>query len=268
MLLSVVRAIARRAGRSTVRRETNSATRCCESAAEPPLPHTISLRPACMASAVSLPACTTASWMDSSWSTAVMVSTDWLSCFLTRSLMMNSRVSARLTGGCRQEAGWCIRFGECGGIFEVDAIELHGVGALLNLSVNGSDVLAHHTEEKELERRDEKYSDQHGRKAKAEGRPEYQLKDEVDQGDEERETGPKETCERGQAKGDLRMVDNAEHADVVEGVPIVFGDPELAGRLVVEELYGGKADVGDHTAEVGVRVIEGLDEVDDLAVVK
>src|SRR5205823_4614261 len=140
---------------------------------------TISLRPACMAWAVSLPACTTASWMDSSLSTAVIVLTDWLSCFLTRSLMMNSRVGCLATGGCRQEAGWCIRFGECGGIFEVDAIEFYGVGALLDLSVNGSDVLAHHTEEKELERRDEKYSDQHGRKTKAEGRPEDELENEV-----------------------------------------------------------------------------------------
>src|ERR1700730_7699311 len=148
MLLSVVRAIARRAGRSTVRRETNSATRCCESAAEPPLPQTISLRPACMASAVSLPACTTASWMDSSLSTAVIVSMDWLVCFLTRSLMINSRVSAWLPGGCRQQTGWCIRFGERGRIFEVDAVEFHGVGALLDLSVNGADVLPHHTEEK------------------------------------------------------------------------------------------------------------------------
>ena len=29
------------------------------------------------------------------------------------------------------------------------------------------------------------------------------------------------------------MIDNAEHADIVEGVPVVLGDPELAGRLVV-----------------------------------
>ncbi len=150
--------------------------------------------------------------------------------------MMNSRVIGWLTRGCHQKAGWCIRIRECGGIFEVDAIKLHGVGALLDLSVNGTDVLPHHTEEKELERRDEKYSDEHGRKAKAEGRPEDQFKNEVNQGNKERETGPKEPCERGQAKGALRMVDNAEHADVVEGVPIVLGDPELAGRLVVEEL--------------------------------
>ena len=107
--------------------------------------------------------------------------------------MIDSRVSARLTGSCREQAGWCFRFGECGGIFEVDAIELYDVGALLDLRVNGSDVLTYDTEEKKLERRDEKYSDQHGRKAKAEGRPEDQFKNEVDQGDEERDTGTKET---------------------------------------------------------------------------
>src|SRR5271170_2878115 len=195
MLESVVRAIARRAGRSTVRRETNSATRCCESAAEPPLPQTMSLRPAFMASAVSSPACTTASWMDTSLRTAVMVATDWLSCFLTRSLMMASGVRARLTGGCRQEAGLCIRFGERRGIFEVDAIEFDGVGPLLDLSVNGSNVFPHHTEEDELERRDEKYTDQHRRKAKAEGRPEEKLKNEVDESNEEGDTSPEETGE-------------------------------------------------------------------------
>src|ERR1700733_828589 len=268
MLLSVVRAIARRAGRSTVRRETNSATRCCESAAEPPLPQTISLRPACMASAVSLPACKTASWMDSSLSTAVIVATDWLSCFLTRSLMMNSRVSARLTRGGREEAGWRIRFGERGRIFEVDAIEFHGVRAFLDLSVNGSDVLPHHTEKKELKRGDEKYSDQHGRKAKAEGRPEDQLKDEVDQGDKKRETRPKEAGEGGETKRDLGVVNDAEHAEIIEGVPVVLGNSELAGRLIVEERYGGKANVGDHAAEVGVGVIEGPDEFDNLPIVK
>src|SRR5258708_38455655 len=129
--------------------------------------------------------------------------------------MMDSRVSARLTRGGREEAGWCIRFRECGRIFEVDAIELHGVGALLDLRVDGTDVLPHHTEEKELERRDEKHSDQHGREAKAEGRPKDELENEVDQGNKKRETGPKETSERGQAKGDLRVAYNAEHADVV-----------------------------------------------------
>jgi hypothetical protein len=86
--------------------------------------------------------------------------------------MMNSGVSAWLTGDCREEAGWRLRFGQCGGIFEVNAIKLYGVGALLDLSVDGTDVLPHHTEEKELERRDEKYSDQHGGEAKAEGGPE------------------------------------------------------------------------------------------------
>jgi hypothetical protein len=44
------------------------------------------------------------------------------------------------------------------------------------------------------------------------------------------------------------VVDNAEHAEVVEGIPVVLGDPELADRLIVEELYRGKADVGEHTA--------------------
>ena len=99
--------------------------------------------------------------------------------------MMNSGVITRLADGCCHEAGWCIGLGKCGGIFEVDAIEFHGVGALLDLSVNGSDVLTHYTEEKELERRDEKDSDQHRRKAKAECRPENELKNEVDHGNEE-----------------------------------------------------------------------------------
>ena len=67
MLVSVVSAMARRAGRSTVRRDTNSATRCCESAAEPPLPQTMSLLagPSWRA-AVMRPASTTAWWMASS----------------------------------------------------------------------------------------------------------------------------------------------------------------------------------------------------------
>src|SRR3984885_5650987 len=264
MLESVVRAIARRAGRSIVRRETNSATRCCESAAEPPLPHTISLRPACMASAVSLPASTTASWMDWSLSTAVMVAMDWPSCFLTRSLMIDSKVSARLTGRCRQNAeGWCIRLGERGGVLKVDAIEFHGIGTLLDLSVNRSDVLANHAEEHQLERRDEKYSDQHRREAHAEGRPEDELKNEVDQGNEERYAGTEETGKRRQAKRDLRMVNNSEHADVVEGIPVVLGDAELASRLVVEQLDCRKADVGDHPAKVRVGVVEGLDQFND-----
>jgi len=64
--------------------------------------------------------------------------------------MMNSRVGLRgLTVGCGQEADRRIRFGECGGdISKFDAIEFHGVGAFLDLSVNGSDVLPHDTEGK------------------------------------------------------------------------------------------------------------------------
>ena len=63
MLVSVVRAMARRAGRSTVRRETNSATRCWASAAEPPLPQTMSLRPDFMAAAVMLAGFDDGAWM-------------------------------------------------------------------------------------------------------------------------------------------------------------------------------------------------------------
>jgi hypothetical protein len=64
------------------------------------------------------------------------------------------------------------------------------------------------------------------------------------------------------------VVDDAEHADVVKGIPVVLGDPELAGRLVVKELYGGKTDIGDHAAEVWVGIVEGFDEVYDLTVVE
>jgi hypothetical protein len=59
--------------------------------------------------------------------------------------VMNSRVGAWLPGG-RKPVG-ASDFGSAG-IFKVDAIELHGVGALLDLRVNGSDVLTHHAEER------------------------------------------------------------------------------------------------------------------------
>ena len=80
--------------------------------------------------------------------------------------------------------------------------------------------------------------------------------------------GADEAGEGGEAERHLGVVDDAQHADVVEGVPVVLGDAELAGGLVVEELDGGQADLGDHAAEVGVGVVEGADEVDDLAVVE
>ena len=76
MEVSVVSAIARSAGRLTVRRTTNSATRCWASAAEPPLPATRSLWPERMALAVSSPMVARVSAMDSSARTACMVAMD------------------------------------------------------------------------------------------------------------------------------------------------------------------------------------------------
>src|ERR1700733_12718718 len=64
------------------------------------------------------------------------------------------------------------------------------------------------------------------------------------------------------------MVYNAEHANVVEGVPVVLGEPEFASGLIIEELNGRKTDVGDHTAKVRVRIFEGPDQLDDLTVVQ
>src|SRR5579871_245086 len=84
---SVVRATARRAGRLAERRTTNSATRCWASAAEPPLPATRSLWPACIALAVSSAMVAIVSVMWRSASVACMVAMDWASCFWTRCFM-------------------------------------------------------------------------------------------------------------------------------------------------------------------------------------
>jgi hypothetical protein len=85
---SVVRAMARRAGRVLVRRTTNSATRCWASAAEPPLPATRSLWPDCMVVAVSWAMVTRVSEIFSSARTASRVAMDWASCFWTRCFMV------------------------------------------------------------------------------------------------------------------------------------------------------------------------------------
>src|ERR1035441_3752136 len=86
----------------------------------------------------------------------------------------------------RHQAGWRVRLRKRRWIFKVDAIEFHGVGALLDQRVNGSDVLSHDSEKNELERRDEKHPDQHRRKAEAERRPECELENEVRQRNEKR----------------------------------------------------------------------------------
>ena len=83
MEVSVVSATAGSAGRSIVRRETNSATRCCESAADPPLPATISLLPCVIASEVTCAARTTASARASSFMAAVRVEIDFWSWLLS-----------------------------------------------------------------------------------------------------------------------------------------------------------------------------------------
>src|SRR6202011_1796436 len=93
---SVVRAMARRAGRLTVRRTTNSATRCWASAAEPPLPATRSLWPLRMAWAVSSPMVTMVSVMCWSLRTACIVVIDWASCFWTSCFIRCVSGEARL----------------------------------------------------------------------------------------------------------------------------------------------------------------------------
>src|ERR1700761_9503260 len=185
MRVSVVSAIARSAGRSTASRETNSATRCCASAAEPPLPHTISLCPDFIALAVRLPASTTASWMDSSFSTEVIVATDWLSCFLTRSLMMalqsfySTKQSMRLQrrGGCPRSFGggrlnWT---GRLRGKFEPDALLLDCVWALLNLGINRTDVFADNAEKHQYQPLQKEHADDHGGDADRERLPENEF---------------------------------------------------------------------------------------------
>ena len=83
--------------------------------------------------------------------------------------------------------------GERRRILEVHAIEFHGVGALLDLSIYRSYVLAHDAEENKLERRDKKHPDQHWGETKGHGGPEQELKNEIAQGNEERKGGTDES---------------------------------------------------------------------------
>ena len=58
------------------------------------------------------------------------------------------------------------------------------------------------------------------------------------------------------------------HADVVEGVPVVLGNAGLTFGLVVIDFLVGQSDLSNEAAEVGIRVLHGLDEIDDLLVVE
>src|SRR5580704_19315083 len=118
MEVSVVRAMARRAGRLAERRTTNSATRCWAAAAEPPLPATRSLRPACMALAVSSAIVAMVSAMWRSARVACMVAMDWASCFWTRCFMEwgDSRVLGSSDFARVRDVGWEVEGVVQGGI--------------------------------------------------------------------------------------------------------------------------------------------------------
>jgi hypothetical protein len=134
--------------------------------------------------------------------------------------------------------------------------------------VDGADVLTEDAEEDELNGGSEEDADEKRCEAEGEGLPEGEFEKKIHAGDEEGDGGTDKAGEGGEAQGDAGVVDDAENPDVIEGVPVVFGDSMFALGLIVEDALDREADVGDHAAEVRVGVVEGADEVHDLAVVE
>ena len=52
------------------------------------------------------------------------------------------------------------------------------------------------------------------------------------------------------------MVDDAQHANVIERVEVVFGDPPFPRRLVVIEFFVRQSDLCDHPPEVRVWIVK------------
>src|SRR5260370_24951232 len=97
--------------------------------------------------------------------------------------------------------------------------------------------------------------------------PEYQFVCEVARAAEHGEQRSGKSRERDQSQRDLGQLGDAEHGEVVKRVEIVFGLATLAALLLIQNFGVGKADFGDHAAEVRIRIAKLAAQIDNLAFV-
>ncbi len=153
-------------------------------------------------------------------------------------------------------------------LIEIHSVQFDGIGSFLHLSIDGADVFAHDPKKNQHEGLHKKQADDHRRNTDHKGIPEDQLQQKVYKSNQKGENCAAEARKGSQPQRHSGVIDDAQHADVIQRVPVVLGDTEFAGRLIVEQLHRGQTDFGDHAAEIGVRIVELADKLHHLAIIK
>src|SRR5450432_3570751 len=161
-----------------------------------------------------------------------------------------------------------LRFWFAKSVLEIHALAFDHEGAVLHEGKDGADVLADDAEAHQLHGSKKEDADHERGDAKFETVPEDKLVDQVKDGYEYGQEAGGHAGEGRHTEGNLGEVGNAEHRHIVERVPVIAGEASQASRLLENDLLVGETDLGNHAAEVWVRVFEALDDVADLAVIE
>ncbi len=95
-----------------------------------------------------------------------------------------------------------------------------------------------------------------GARPKLNSVPEEQLGDEIPQREQEAQRRHPEPQHRRQPERDLRVIDDAEHGKVVQGIEVVARDPPLPERLAIRHRRRLIAQLPHQPAKVRVGIVE------------
>lgn len=135
--------------------------------------------------------------------------------------------------------------------------------------VDGADVFADDAEGDELDGAEEKESKDHRSDPDIEVGPEDQLVDEIKHSNQEAEKCRNEAGKDNKAQRHLGKIRDAQHGEVIEGIEVLAGDAAGAAVLVIVNCHHRKAQFGDHSAKIRVRIAKiGANFVDYGAIVE
>ena len=134
--------------------------------------------------------------------------------------------------------------------------------------IDGEDVLAQESDEKDLNGAEEEHADKHWRHAGGETVPPDELHYEVGYGDQHADGAAHAAEEYRNSEADFRVAGKAEHGGVIEGIPVVVGDSGSSSGLGVGDFLAAETELGHDAPQEGGGVVQVSHYVDECLVIE
>ena len=151
---------------------------------------------------------------------------------------------------------------------EIDPFLFHHQWPFLHLGINRTDVFPDNANKKELHRTEKEQADNEGRGPQRKLIPKNQFGDEIPHGNKKAGDGHREPQHGGQPQGNLGVIGDSQHGNIIQRVKIVFADSPFSRGLHVFDFVAGKADVGNQSPKIWVRIIDLSQFLDDATVIQ